>query len=239
MTRVAVVTGGTGMGGEVGGSGSTPLAGALRLAEHGFAVAVIGNDPARADDAVQRIGRAGGRCIAVAADPGSTASFDAALEEVCSSLGEPAVLLNSVALGCGQADGPTGEARFSAIRGNLRTLLVPCRSVSRQMLRKRWGRIINVADAVDQGRPEWRNGQAVLAGLIGFTRSAALELGGFGITANFIAPASCSPEGRRPAHQMLPGTGEPLSYPDAAAGIAAFLVTDQAAAVTGQGCYAG
>src|SRR5262249_1510243 len=87
---------------------------------------------------------------------------------------------------------------------------------------------------------QWRDSQTVLAGLIGFTRSAALELASFGVTANYIAPSACYHGG--PAVAPAPPSTPPRrdGSPSYAAGVAStteFLISDQAAAITGQGGY--
>jgi 3-oxoacyl-[acyl-carrier protein] reductase len=211
VTRAAIVTGG----------GAAAGAAARRLADRGFGVAVIAGD---ADVAERRI-------VAIDADPADTDSFAAALGRVHQEIGPPAVLLNCVDLVAG-ADLPD-ERRYARIRRALRTLFVCGRATVGPMLRGRWGRIITVAQWGGPGAAQWRDGQAVLGGLIGFTRSVAPELATFGITANYVAPSSCAPDGPRPWVD-----GESVeSYPDGVAAVAEFLVSDRAAGITGQGTY--
>lgn len=230
MTRVAIVA---------GGARDTGLVGAIRLARCGLDVALVNEDLTEAGETVRRIAETGRRCVAIEADLADSDSFNAALARVRSELGSPGVLLNCVPLG-GRTEGDRSldEARFAATRRSLRTLFVCCRAVAEQMVRKRSGRIINVAQSVDESDHEWRNGQTVLAGLIGFTRSAAQELAAFGITVNFIAPIGCAVDGRPPAHQAAP-SGHAASYSDGVAHLAEFLISEQAIPITGQGSYVG
>jgi novobiocin biosynthesis protein NovK len=225
MKRAAIVAGAT---------LDTSLVAAVRLAERGLDVALIDEDLAMAETTVQRIKETGRRCAAIEADLADTRSFDRALDQARSSLGIPGVLLSCISLGGGS--GHSDEELFAETRQNLRTLFVCCRAVAGHMVRHRWGRIINVAQSAAAGDREWRDGQTVLAGLIGFTRSAALELAAFGITANFIAPSACAAGGPFPVHQALPNA-DATSYPDSVARMTEFLISEQAAAITGQGSY--
>lgn len=229
MTRIAVV---------VVGARDTGLVGAIRLAKCGLDVALIDQDLTLVGPTAQRIVETGRRWVTIEADPADTDSFTAALAQVRSSLGSPGVLLNCVALGAGEEELRSDEARFAVTRRSLRTLFVCCRAVAGQMVRKKWGRIINVAQSVEEGDRQWRNGQTVLAGLIGFTRSAAQELRVFGVTANFIAPIACSADGRPPSHQIVL-TERTESYSGSVADLVEFLISDQATAITGQGSYIG
>jgi NAD(P)-dependent dehydrogenase (short-subunit alcohol dehydrogenase family) len=224
VTRVAVVA---------GAGGGTGRACAVRLAECGMDVALIGADLAAADKTVRRIAEAGRRCTAIEADLTATGPVTGALAQVRATLGSPGVLVHCVPLDAG-GDGP--EARLAAMQRSLRTLFVCGRAVAAHMVRARWGRIVTVGEPAGTGERVWRDSQAVLAGLAGFTRSLALELAAFGVTANFAAPVSCSPDGRPPAHQPVPdaATG---SYAEAVAHLAGFLAGDRAAAITGQGSY--
>jgi NAD(P)-dependent dehydrogenase (short-subunit alcohol dehydrogenase family) len=247
VTRVALVAGGV---------SDTGLAVGLELAGLGFDVALVTADVDAASAAVERIEAAGAsgaagaaptgrRCLAIGADLADAGSVGAALDVAKSALGSPSVLLNCVPLGSPE---PLSAAeRYAEARRSLRALFVCCRAVSAHMVRRRWGRIVNVAqpvgdEAVDR---RWRDGQTVLGGLTGFTRSAALELAAFGITANYIAPSACHPGGPTLAPAPMPGSpargSSPLddapSYSAAVASLTGFLISDQAVAITGQGGY--
>jgi NAD(P)-dependent dehydrogenase (short-subunit alcohol dehydrogenase family) len=226
MKRAAIVAGAT---------FDTSLVSAVRLAERGLDVALIDGDLAMAETTIQQIKETGRRCAAIEADLADTKSFDRALDQARSSLGIPGVLLSCISLGGGSIH--SDEERFAETRQNLRTLFVCCRAVAGHMVRNRWGRIINVAHSAVAGDDrEWRDGQTVLAGLTGFTRSAALELAAFGITANFIAPSACAAGGPSPVRQELPNV-DAASYPESVARLTEFLISEQAAAITGQGSY--
>lgn len=232
MTPVAVVAGGVGDTGPVC---------ALRLAECGFDVAMIDACGAR-DDNVQRIARSGRRCAVLEADSADTESFTAAFGRVRSELGSPSVLVNCVALSfAAERERSAADDHLAAIRRSLRALFVCSRAGAGDMVRDRRGRIINVA--VDAARPAALDDHgrhavaATLDGLIGFTRSAALELTTFGITMNFVAPSAYGVP--RPRGVGRTGNDGTEGYPHAAARLITYLISDQAGVPTGHGSYVG
>lgn len=225
-----------------GGACDTGLAAALQLAGLGLDVALIGADVSVPAEVAERFFAGGQHCLAIRADLADGKSFAAALGEARSVLGSPSVLLNCVPLG--GPEPPSAEERYADARRSLRALFACCRAVCAHMVRNRWGRIVNIAQPVVAGAAdrEWRDGQTVLGGLVGFTRSAALELAAFGVTANYIAPSSCYPAG--PAHAPAPplaavaaAGGTAPSYAAGVAALTGFLISDQASAITGQGGY--
>lgn len=246
MTALTAAAGPTGAPSRVavvaGGACDTGLAAALHLAELGLDVALIGADVSVPAEVTERFFAGGRHCLAIRADVADSESFAAALGGARSVLGSPSVLVNCVPLG--GPDPLSAEERYADARRSLRALFACCRAVCAHMVRNRWGRIVNIAQpmvADGAADREWRDGQTVLGGLVGFTRSAALELAAYGVTANYIAPSSCYPAG--PAHAPAPppaATATGGSAPSYAAGVAAltgFLISDQASAITGQGGY--
>ncbi|WP_078630196.1 SDR family NAD(P)-dependent oxidoreductase [Streptomyces roseochromogenus] len=231
MTGVAVVA---------GGSEHTGLAVALRLAAGGFDVALLDTEFTAADKTVRRIEESGRRCITVEAELTDARSVGVAFGQVRTELSSPAVLVTCV----GPEPVPDGlpedefadEQRYTLVRRSLRPAFVCCQAGAGQLLHHRCGRIIIVTEPVDVSENAWRTSQPVLAGLIGFTRSAALELARSGITVNLIAPADCAVDSRAPAHQ--PAVNDSAgSYADGVAHVTEFLVDEQAAGITGQAIY--
>ncbi|RAG82246.1 hypothetical protein DN069_28435 [Streptacidiphilus pinicola] len=229
MTRVAVV---------VGAHHAPGAACARRLLERGLDVALIGED--RGDgmhpgELLDGLPQTAGRCAVFPADPADSASFATALGRVRSTFGRTGVLVTCVGAGPDAASA-SGDAGPGATRAALRTLFVAGRTAAGDMVGGRWGRIVNVVAPVVTGEDAWREAQAVLAGVTAFTRSVALELAPFGITVNCVAPAALSPHERPSVGPAAPhGSGVP--YPQAAADLTEHLVSDAAAAVTGQQGY--
>ena len=124
---------------------------------------------------------------------------------------------------------------------NLRGAFLCCRAAARPMVRKRWGRIINMASVVGlAGNPGQANYAASKAGLIGLTRTLSRELASRNITVNAIAPgfietdmvATLSEEARSHIRSRIPMDG--FGTPDDVAAAAAFLASDGARYITGQ-----
>ncbi|MEV4993550.1 SDR family NAD(P)-dependent oxidoreductase [Streptomyces niveus] len=228
MTRVAVVA---------GGSEHTGPAVALRLAAGGFDVALLGSEFTSADKTVRRVEEYGRQCIAVRAELTDARSVAAAFGRVRTALSGPVVLVTCV----GQRPLPDGlpedesadEQRYTALRRALRPAFVCCQAGAGQLLHHRRGRIIIVAEPVDAGEKTWRTTEPVLDGLIGFTRSAALELARSGTTVNLVAPADRADDSRAPAHRPA-GDDSTGSYADGVAHVTEFLVDERAVGITGQ-----
>ncbi|MEU5595937.1 SDR family NAD(P)-dependent oxidoreductase [Streptomyces sp. NPDC020298] len=235
MTGVAVVA---------GGSEHTGLAVALRLAARGFDVALLDTEFTAAEKTVGRIEESGRRCVTVEAELTDPRSVGVAFGQVRAMLSSPAVLVTCVGPGPVPDGSPedelADEQRYGVVRRALRSAFVCCQAGAGQLLHHRWGRIIIVTEPAGVGENAWRASQPVLAGLIGFTRSAALELARSGITVNLIAPADSAADGavdsRAPAHQ--PAVNDSAgSYAEGVAHVTEFLVDEQAVGVTGQEIY--
>ncbi|MGW7543094.1 SDR family NAD(P)-dependent oxidoreductase [Streptomyces sp. NPDC054770] len=231
MTGVAVVAGGT---------EHTGLAVALRLAAGGCDIALLESAFTAADKTVGRIEESGRRCLTIEAELTDARSVGAALGQVRTALGSPTVLVTCVGLGPVPdglpEDEGADEQRYAVVRRALRPAFVCCQAGAGQLLRHRRGRIVIVAEPVDAGEHAWLTSQPVLAGLSGFTRSAALELARSGITVNLIAPADCAVDTRAPAHRP-PVDDSAGSYAAGVAHVTEFLANGQAAGVTGQEIY--
>jgi len=135
----------------------------------------------------------------------------------------------------------TEEAWDDVIDTNLRGTFLATRAVLRHMIRARWGRIINMTSVVGlAGNPGQANYAAAKAGILGFTRSVALEVASRNITVNAVAPgfvltdmtAGLSEEQKAGILERIPMRR--YAEPEEIAPLVAFLATDAAAYITGQ-----
>jgi 3-oxoacyl-[acyl-carrier protein] reductase len=162
---------------------------AIRLASDGMAVAVLDLSEPDCAATVKEIQNAGGRALAVGADVSKTDEVNAAVERVAAELGEPTVLVNNAGI---TRDAllfkMTDEDWDAVINVNLRGAFLMTRAAQKYMIEQKWGRIVNISSSSALGNRGQANYSAAKAGLEGFTKTLAKELGKFGITANAVAP---------------------------------------------------
>ena len=234
MSRIALVTGGSrGIGRAV----------ALRLAADGHAVAVnYAANVAAADKVVEAITANGGTAMAVQADVGDTDAVSAMFKDVEERLGRVEVLVNNAGItrdGLLLRMGP--DAWDQVIETNLRSVYLCSRAAMRGMLRSRWGRIISVSSISGiSGNPGQANYAASKAGIIGFSKSIAREIGSRNITVNVVAPGFIETDmteelGTEIAEEVASrvAVGR-LGRPEEIAAAVGYLASDDAAYVTGQ-----
>ena len=207
---------------------------ALELSTAGASVVVGYNSGADEAEAVAE--EAGGR--AVQSDVSDPESAAALVEEA----GDLDILVNNAGL---TRDGllarmPDDDWR-DVIETNLSSVFYTCRAVARPMMKKRSGAIVNISSVVGlHGNPGQTNYGASKAGIIGFTKSLARELGSRGVRANVIAPGyvhsrltdEISEDMRSLMLQNTP-LGR-LGEPEDIAGAVRFLCSDAAAYITGE-----
>ena len=228
--QVALVTGGTrGIG----------LAIARALHAAGARVAITGREAARAGEVARGIGEG---VIGVACELGDEASVQAALAEVEAALGGIDILVNNAGL---TRDNILLRLDLDAwdtvLDTNLRGAFLTMRGVLKGMMKRRSGRIVNVASIVGLiGNKGQANYAASKAGLIGLTKTVAREYASRGITVNCVAPGFIAtdmtdalPEDARAALLDSIALGR-LGRPEDVAGAVLYLVSDLAAYVTGQ-----
>jgi len=227
--RVALVTGSTrGIGREI----------AAALASAGARVAVSGRS---AETAVEVANSIGGETRGFACDIADTASAGALVESVEKHFGSCDVLVNNAGITRDNLLMRLKDDDWDAVLdANLRGAFATIRAASRGMMKKRWGRIINITSVVGiTGNKGQANYAASKAGLIVLTKSVAKELASRNILANAIAPgfietdmtAAMTADARTELGSQIP-LGR-LGTPGDIAGMCAFLASEYASYITG------
>lgn len=179
-SRVAIVTGAArGIGASI----------AERLADDGHAIAVIDLDEAACAATVERIAAAGGRAIAVGANVAAEQAVAVAVERVTAELGAPTILINNAGvIRDNLLFKMTTDDWDTVMNVHLRGSFLMARAVQAHMTAAGWGRIVNLSSTSALGNRGQANYAAAKAGIQGFTKTLAIELGRFGVTVNAIAP---------------------------------------------------
>jgi 3-oxoacyl-[acyl-carrier protein] reductase len=162
---------------------------ARRLAADGMAVAVLDLDEAACAGTVKEIADAGGRALAVGADVSKSDEVASAVERVAAELGAPTVLVNNAGLLRDNLLFKMSDDDWDTVLGvHLRGSFLMSRAAQKYMVDQHYGRIVNLSSSSALGNRGQVNYSAAKAGLQGFTKTLAIELGQFGITANAVAP---------------------------------------------------
>ncbi|MBF6084257.1 3-oxoacyl-ACP reductase FabG [Nocardia cyriacigeorgica] len=242
LTKTAIVTGAArGIGAGV----------ARRLAADGMAVAVIDLDELACKPVVEQIESAGGRAIAVGADVSDEAAVLAAVERVTAELGAPTVLVNNAGIiRDNMLFKMTTDDWDAVMNVHLRGSFLMTRAVQKYMVDAGFGRIVNLSSTSALGNRGQANYAAAKAGLQGFTKTLAFELGKFGVTANAIAPGFIETEMTAataarvgiPFEDFKAGAAKEIpvartGVPDDIAHAVSFFVSEGAGFVSGQVLY--
>ena len=224
---------------------------AKRLVRDGLAVAVLDRDESDCAATVEGIRAAGGVATGVGADVTDERAVVAAVAQLAAVLGPPTVLVNNAGFASAAClVDMTTEQWEAVVNVNLRGPFLVTRAAARYMVDAGQGRIVNISSVSalgDAGRVSYASAKA---GLIGFTRTLALELGPRGITVNAIAPGFVVSDMTRGTarrlgrdfeqYQRLAAASIPVrrvGQPDDVAHAVLFLASRQAGFVSGQVLY--
>ena len=242
MSKVAIVTG------AARGIGAAT---AQRLAQDGFAVAVLDLKADDCADTVAAIESAGGKALAVGADVSDAEQVQAAVDRIAAELGPPVVLVNNAGVTRDNLLFKMSDADWDIVMNvHLRGSFLMTRAAQKHMIEAKWGRIVNLSSTSALGNRGQANYAAAKAGLQGFTKSLALELGKFGVTANAIAPGFIVTDMTRATAERIGEEWEPYvakraaaipvaraGQPEDIAHTVSFLVSEGAGFVSGQVVY--
>ena len=240
--RVAVVTG------AARGIGAAT---ARRLAADGMAVAVLDLEAGSCSATVEAITAAGGQAIAVGADVSQDDQVEMAAGMVAAELGPPAVLINNAGvLRDNLLFKMTEDDWDTVLNVHLRGAFLMSRAVQKHMVDQGYGRIVNLSSSSALGNRGQANYSAAKAGMQGLTKTLAIELGQFGITANAVAPGFIATDMTAATAARLGLTFEDFQVamasrvpvgrvgePDDVAHTISFLASEGAGYVSGQVIY--
>lgn len=241
-SRVAIVTGaGRGIGSAV----------AKKLAADGFAVGLLDLDEAGVKQGAEDIKAAGGKAVGATLDVADADQVEAAVTKVAEELGAPTVLINNAGITRDAMLFKMTELEWdSVINVHLRGSFLVTRAVQKYMTAEKWGRIVNLSSTSALGNRGQVNYSAAKAGLQGFTKTLAIELGKFGVTANAIAPGFIATDMTAATAERVGMTFEDfkaaaasqipvqrVGTPDDIANLASFLVSEGAGFISGQVIY--
>ena len=240
--RTAIVTGGArGIGAAI----------SKRLALDGYAVAVVDLRAEDTSTTVDAIVAAGGRAIGIGADVADAAAVARAVARTAAELGPPTVLVNNAGILRDNMLFKMTEGDWDAVMDvHLRGAFLMSREVQKHQVEAKWGRVVNLSSTSALGNRGQANYSAAKAGLQGFTKTLAIELGPFGVTAHAIAPGFIDSDMLRATatrmgitfETFLEGAAKEIPVrrvgePEDVAAMASFFCSEEAGFVSGQVVY--
>jgi len=240
--RTAIITGAArGIGAAI----------ARRFAQDGMQVAVLDLDEAACAGTVEQIQQAGGEALAVGANVSDEESVNAAVERIAEELGAPTVLVNNAGIIRDNMLFKMSVSDWDAVLGvHLRGAFLMSRAAQKHMVAAEYGRIVNLSSTSALGNRGQANYSAAKAGMQGFTKTLAIELGRYNVTANAIAPgfiqtdmtAATAERMGVPFDQFIEFSAKQIpvarvGQPEDIAHTASFLCSEGAGFVSGQVIY--
>jgi len=240
--RTAIITGAArGIGAAI----------ARRFAQDGMQVAVLDLDEAACAGTVEQIQQAGGEALAVGANVADEESVNAAVERIAEELGAPTVLVNNAGIIRDNMLFKMSVSDWDAVLGvHLRGAFLMSRAAQKHMVAAEYGRIVNLSSTSALGNRGQANYSAAKAGMQGFTKTLAIELGRYNVTANAIAPgfiqtdmtAATAERMGVPFDQFIEFSAKQIpvarvGQPEDIAHTASFLCSEGAGFVSGQVIY--
>jgi 3-oxoacyl-[acyl-carrier protein] reductase len=240
--RVAIVTGG---GRGIGG------ATAKRLAQDGAKVGVLDLKAEACQEVLEQIAAAGGEAIALSCDVADAQQVEQAVDEVVSRFGRLDILVNNAGVLRDNLLFKMSEDDWDTVMNvHLKGSFLASRAAQKHMVSQRYGKIVNTSSTSALGNRGQANYSSAKAGLQGFTKTLAIELGPFNINVNAVAPGFIATdmtkataerigidfeENKRLASERIPLRR--VGQPEDVANVIAFLVSDEASYVSGQIIY--
>ena len=231
--RVAVVTGASrGIGRAI----------ALRLASDGRHVVLVSRNQGPLGEVRAEIEQAGGTASVQAADVGDGSAWASAIGSIADEFGRLDILVNNAGITRDNLVLRMSDDEWDeVVRVNLTSAFVATRTAARPMMRGKFGRIVNIASTSGVvGNAGQANYAASKAGLIGFSKSIARELGGKGVTCNVVAPGFIETDmTAKLSEQVKEGVLElmalrRLGTPEDIAAAVGYVSSDEAGFLTGQ-----
>jgi 3-oxoacyl-[acyl-carrier protein] reductase len=240
--RTAIVTGGArGIGAAI----------AERLARDGNRVGVIDLRTSDTEATVDRIIKAGGEAVGVGADVADADAVATAVQRIAEDLGKPTILINNAGILRDNLLFKMTDDDWDAVIGvHLRGAFLMSRAVQAFQVEAKWGRIVSLSSTSALGNRGQANYAAAKAGIQGFTKTLAIELGRYNVTANAIAPGFIATDMLRetaarvgmPFEDFMTAAAKDIpvgrwGQPEDIAAAASFFVSDEASFVSGQVLY--
>ena len=240
--RVAIVTGAArGIGRGI----------AQRLSGDGYAVGLVDADREGVEESAAAISAAGGRALPLVANVTVTEEVTTVVDRVTDELGPPTILVNNAGITRDNLLAKMSDDDWdSVIAVHLRGPFLFSRAVQGYMREAKWGRIVNMSSIGARGNRGQANYSTVKAGIQGFTKALAFELGPFNVTANAVGPGFIETDMTRRTADRLGMSFEDfaqraadntpvrrIGQPEDIGSAVSYLVSEQASFISGQVLY--